>query len=185
MMQAFGVVETLTPTRWRPGAADNGGPTRLMKLTKLSVAPAAKQESAPTPGSARSQSVAAAVEMPTTVAKPRVSRRLTRPADDCVREGLLKGKKALVFGVANDHSIAWGIAKALYDQGAEVGFSSMASLIKRRVRPLAASIGSTFVEACDVRDDDEIKKVFQRWHAKEGSLDILVHAVAYAEKEDL
>jgi enoyl-[acyl-carrier protein] reductase I len=61
----------------------------------------------------------------------------------------------------------------------------MASLIKRRVRPLAASIGSTFVEGCDVRDDDEIKKVFEKWHAREGDLDILVHAVAYAEKEDL
>src|SRR5450830_987712 len=189
MMQAFGVVETLTPTRQRPGAADNGGPTELMKLTNRTAAPTtpAKQESAaapmpsPEPARARSaaaavlaraRSAAAAVEVPTAtaVAKPRVSRRLTRPADDCVRDGLLKGKKALVFGVANDHSIAWGIAKGLYDQGAEVGFSS---------------IGSTFVEGCDVRDDDEIKKVFQRWHAKEGSLDILVHAVAYAEKEDL
>jgi len=128
---------------------------------------------------------AAPVEVPTAVAKPRVGRRLARPSDDCEHEGLLKGKKALVFGVANDHSIAWGIAKALHDQGAKVGFSSMASLIKRRVRPLAASIGSTFVEGCDVRDDDEIRRVFERWHAREGNLDILVHAVAYAEKEDL
>jgi enoyl-[acyl-carrier protein] reductase I len=90
-----------------------------------------------------------------------------------------------VFGVANDHSIAWGIAKAMYDQGADVGFSSMASLIKRRVRPLAASIGSTFVEGADVRDDDEIKKVFERWNRRHGDLDILVHAVAFAEREDL
>jgi enoyl-[acyl-carrier protein] reductase I len=156
-----------------------------MKLTKPSVAPASAQSSADVPDATRAGSVAAAVEVPAAITKPRVSRRLTRPADDCVREGLLKGKKALVFGVANDHSIAWGIAKALYDQGAEVGFSSMASLIKRRVRPLAASIGSTFVEACDVRDDDEIKKVLGRWHARKGNLDILVHAVAYAEKEDL
>src|SRR5512143_2852025 len=99
--------------------------------------------------------------------------------------GLLDGKKALVFGVANDHSIAWGIAKALHDQGAMVGFSSMPQLIKRRVRPLANSLGSRFVEPCDVRDDDEIRKVFQRWGRKEGKLDILVHAVAFAEKEDL
>ncbi len=124
---------------------------------------------------------------PTAVApSPRPRRRaLQRASDDCAREGLLKGKKALVFGVANDHSIAWGIAKALYDQGADVGFSSMASLIKRRVRPLAASIGSTFVEGADVRDDDEIKKVFERWHRKYGEVDILVHAVAFAEREDL
>jgi enoyl-[acyl-carrier protein] reductase I len=135
--------------------------------------------------SIRSGVVAAAVEAPAIVAKPRVSKRLVRPADDCEHTGMLSGKKALVFGVANDHSIAWGIAKALYDQGAEVGFSSMASLIKRRVRPLAASIGSTFVEGADVRDDDEIHRVFERYHAREGNLDILVHAVAFAEREDL
>jgi len=169
-----------------------------MKLTKQSADGAAEPETADQPSPvvdesmsdpepSPAESVAAAVEVPTavSVAKPRVSRRLARPADDCDRDGLLKGKKALVFGVANDHSIAWGIAKALYDQGASVGFSSMASLIKRRVRPLASSIGSTFVEACDVRDDDEVKKVFERWHKREGDLDILVHAVAYAEREDL
>ena len=61
----------------------------------------------------------------------------------------------------------------------------MASLIKRRVRPLAASIGSTFVEGADVRDDEEIRKVFEHWHRREGDLDILVHAVAFAEREDL
>ena len=145
----------------------------------------ADQPPATDPQPATIASAAAVDEKPTAVAKPRVARRLARPTDDCDHTGLLAGKKALVFGVANDHSIAWGIAKALYDQGAEVGFSSMASLIKRRVRPLAASIGSTFVEGCDVRDDDEIKHVFDRWKAREGSLDILVHAVAFAEKEDL
>ena len=168
-----------------------------MKLAKRSAADAAEDKSGANGTSntrdlteldARSASpVAAAVEMPvaTTSARHRVARRLTRPDEDCVREGLLKGKKALVFGVANDHSIAWGIAKALYEQGAEVGFSSMPQLIKRRVRPLAASLGSRFVEGCDVRDDDEIRRVFEHWHAREGNLDILVHAVAYAEKEDL
>ena len=146
---------------------------------------ASPAEAAVAPINSLGGSVAAAMDGPTTVAKPRVGRRLARAADDCEGNGLLNGKKALVFGVANDHSIAWGIAKALHDQGAKVGFSSMASLIKRRVRPLAASIGSTFVEGCDVRDDDEIKRVFERWHSKQGDLDILVHAVAYAEKEDL
>ena len=73
--------------------------------------------------SIRSGAMAAAVEVAKVVAKPRVSKRLVRPADDCEHSGMLSGKKALVFGVANDHSIAWGIAKALYDQGAEVGFS--------------------------------------------------------------
>ena len=64
--------------------------------------------------------------------------------------GLLDGRKALIFGVANDHSIAWGIAKAFHEAGATVGFSSMESLIERRVRPLATSIGATFVEPCDI-----------------------------------
>jgi len=148
-------------------------------------APATASQAATAPQAATLASSAAAEGKPTVVAKPRIARRLTRPLDDCDHEGLLKGKKALVFGVANDHSIAWGIAKGLHDQGAKVGFSSMGSLIKRRVRPLAASIGSTFVEPCDVRDDDEIRRVFAHWHAREGDLDILVHAVAFAEKEDL
>lgn len=68
--------------------------------------------------------------------------------------GLLDGRKALVFGVANDHSIAWGIAKAFHDEGATVGFSSVESLIERRVKPLADSIGSTFVEPADVSSDE-------------------------------
>jgi enoyl-[acyl-carrier protein] reductase I len=99
--------------------------------------------------------------------------------------GLLDGRNALIFGVANDHSIAWGIARALHDEGAEVGFSSVESLIERRVRPLAESIGSTFVEACDVQSDEQIQAVFGRWSDTHGSLDILVHALAFARREDL
>jgi enoyl-[acyl-carrier protein] reductase I len=99
--------------------------------------------------------------------------------------GLLDGRSALIFGVANDHSIAWGIARALHEEGAEVGFSSVESLIERRVRPLAESIGSTFVEACDVQSDEQIRAVFGRWAETHGSLDILVHALAFARREDL
>jgi enoyl-[acyl-carrier protein] reductase I len=99
--------------------------------------------------------------------------------------GLLDGKTALIFGVANDHSIAWGIAKALHEAGAEVGFSSVESLIERRVRPLAESIGSTFVEPCDVQSDEQIRTVFGRWAEAHESLDILVHALAFARREDL
>jgi enoyl-[acyl-carrier protein] reductase I len=98
---------------------------------------------------------------------------------------LLDGKRALIFGVANDHSIAWGIARALHEQGATVGFSSVESLIERRVRPLATSIGSTFVEPCDVQSDDDIRAVFAKWGAAHGRLDILVHALAFAKREDL
>src|SRR5215210_1512960 len=99
--------------------------------------------------------------------------------------GLLDGKKALIFGVANDHSIAWGIARALHDEGATVGFSSVESLIEKRVRPLATSIGSTFVEPCDVQDDEQIRAVFGKWRDRHGTLDILVHALAFAKREDL
>jgi enoyl-[acyl-carrier protein] reductase I len=99
--------------------------------------------------------------------------------------GLLDGKKALIFGVANDHSIAWGIARALHDHGATVGFSSVESLIERRVRPLAESIGATFVEACDVQSDEQIRAVMEKWRAAEGQVDVLVHALAFAKREDL
>jgi enoyl-[acyl-carrier protein] reductase I len=99
--------------------------------------------------------------------------------------GLLDGRTALVFGVANDHSIAWGIARALHEQGAEVGFSSIESLIDKRVRPLAESIGSTFVEPCDVQSDEDIARVFARWGETHEALDILVHALAFAKREDL
>jgi enoyl-[acyl-carrier protein] reductase I len=99
--------------------------------------------------------------------------------------GLLDGKNALIFGVANDHSIAWGIARALHEAGAEVGFSSIESLLDKRVRPLAASIGSTFVEPCDVQSDAEIARVFARWGETHDGLDVLVHALAFAKREDL
>jgi enoyl-[acyl-carrier protein] reductase I len=99
--------------------------------------------------------------------------------------GLLDGKKALIFGVANDHSIAWGIAKALHDEGATLGFSSVESLIEKRVRPLATSIGSTFVEPADVQSDAQIRAVMEKWRAAHGEIDILVHALAFAKREDL
>jgi enoyl-[acyl-carrier protein] reductase I len=99
--------------------------------------------------------------------------------------GLLDGKTALIFGVANDHSIAWGIAQALHGEGAEVGFSSVESLIEKRVRPLAESIGSTFVEPCDVQRDEDIERVFAKWAETHDGLDILVHALAFAKREEL
>ena len=99
--------------------------------------------------------------------------------------GLLDGKKALIFGVANDHSIAWGIAKALHDEGATLGFSSVESLIEKRVRPLATSIGSTFVEPCDVQSDEQIQAVMAKWRDAYGEIDVLVHALAFAKREDL
>ncbi len=99
--------------------------------------------------------------------------------------GLLDGRRALVFGVANDHSIAWGIAKALHAEGATLGLSSLESLIERRVGPLAGRLGIDFVEPCDVSDDAQIARVFDRWRDEHGELDVLVHALAFANREDL
>ena len=98
--------------------------------------------------------------------------------------GLLDGKKALIFGVANDHSIAWGIAKALHEHGAEVGFSSVESLLERRVRPLAESSArrSSSRATSRRRADRARDRAMGRDH---GALDILVHALAFAKREDL
>jgi enoyl-[acyl-carrier protein] reductase I len=102
-----------------------------------------------------------------------------------VCELLLEGKNALIFGVANDMSNAWGIAKAFHDNGATVGFSSVQGLIDKRVRPLAAKLGASFVEPCDVQDDDQIRTVFERWEAEHGKLDVLVHSLAFAPGDEL
>ncbi len=99
--------------------------------------------------------------------------------------GLYDGKTALVFGVANKHSIAWGIARALHEQGAEVGFSYAMERLEKRVRPLAESVGSHFVEPCDVTDDAAIDRLFERVAEVYGTIDVLVHSIAYAEREDL
>jgi enoyl-[acyl-carrier protein] reductase I len=99
--------------------------------------------------------------------------------------GLLDGRKALIFGVANKDSIAWGIARMFHEHGATIGFSSIAELLDRRVRPLAESIGSTFVEPCDVQSDEQIAAVFDKWQAAHGDLDILVHALAFANRDEL
>jgi len=98
---------------------------------------------------------------------------------------LLTGKRALIFGVANDHSIAWGIARALHKHGAELAFSYASPMLERRVRPLAESVGSTFVELCDVTDDSQIEAVFAKASDQFKQLDILVHAIAFANREDL
>ncbi len=98
---------------------------------------------------------------------------------------LLEGKKALVFGVANDHSIAWGIAKALHEHGAALAFSYAGEALERRVRPLAESVGSDFVEPCDVTSDEAISDIFSKVKDRFGSIDILIHSIAFAERDDL
>ena len=99
--------------------------------------------------------------------------------------GLLTGKNALIFGVANDHSIAWGIAQAFHREGATLGFSYAGEALFKRVRPLAGSIGSTFVEPCDVTRDDDIAALFEKVKTTFGQIDILVHAIAFANRDEL
>jgi enoyl-[acyl-carrier protein] reductase I len=99
--------------------------------------------------------------------------------------GLFSGKRGLIFGVANKNSIAWGIAEALHQEGADLGFSYAGEVLKKRVEPLAESVNSTFVEECDVTSDSAIEQVFGRAAARYGALDFLVHAVAFAPKEEL
>lgn len=98
---------------------------------------------------------------------------------------LLEGKTALIFGVANDHSIAWGITQAMHEEGARIALSYANETLERRVRPLAKSIGSDFVEKCDVTSDEEIEQLFSKAKTELGNIDILVHAVAFANRDDM
>jgi enoyl-[acyl-carrier protein] reductase I len=99
--------------------------------------------------------------------------------------GLLDGKKAVIFGVANERSIAWAISEALHAEGAELAFTYAGEMLEKRVRPLAEGIGAKIILPCDVTKDEEIKQVFQTLKSSWGRLDILIHAIAFANKEDL
>jgi enoyl-[acyl-carrier protein] reductase I len=97
----------------------------------------------------------------------------------------LNGKRALVMGVANDHSIAWGIAKALHGAGAELAFTYQGEAFGRRVAPLAASVNSDFLVDADVNDDASLDRAFGLIGDRWGGLDIVVHAIAFANKDEL
>ncbi len=99
--------------------------------------------------------------------------------------GLLEGKNAVVFGVANKYSIAWAIAQAFHREGANVGISYAGPVMEKRVRPLAEKLGLEFVEPCDVTQDDQIEAIAQKAKEHFGRVDILVHSIAYAERDDL
>ncbi|HEY6008641.1 MAG TPA: enoyl-ACP reductase [Geobacteraceae bacterium] len=99
--------------------------------------------------------------------------------------GLLTGKKALIFGVANEKSIAWAIAEAFKREGAELAFTYAGEALAKRVVPLAESVGSSLVLPCDVRSDSDIKAVYAEVGRVWGGLDILVHSVAFANREEL
>jgi enoyl-[acyl-carrier protein] reductase I len=99
--------------------------------------------------------------------------------------GLMKGKRGLIMGVANDRSIAWGIAKAVHDQGAEIAFTYQGDALKKRVQPLAEGIGSKILLPCDVTEQGSMDAVFAELKKAWGSLDFVVHAIGFSNKEEL
>jgi enoyl-[acyl-carrier protein] reductase I len=100
-------------------------------------------------------------------------------------QDLMKGKRGLIMGVANDHSIAWGIARTLHAQGAELAFTYQGEALGKRVKPLAQSLGVDAVLSCDVEDLASVDAVFAALREKWGQLDFIVHAVAFSDKNEL
>jgi enoyl-[acyl-carrier protein] reductase I len=98
---------------------------------------------------------------------------------------MLSGKKGLIMGVANERSIAWGIAKACHKYGANLAFSYQGEVLEKRVRPLAAELGSNCVIECDVTNEQSIDKTFEYIEKEFGELDFLVHAIAFSDKNEL
>ncbi|MGY9105172.1 MAG: SDR family oxidoreductase, partial [Alphaproteobacteria bacterium] len=98
---------------------------------------------------------------------------------------IMAGRRGLIMGVANDHSIAWGIADTLHAAGAELAFTYQSDAIARRVKPLAASVGSDFVLPCDVTDTESLDNVFAAIKEKWSGLDFVLHAIAYSDKDEL
>ena len=99
--------------------------------------------------------------------------------------GLMKGKRGLIMGVANQRSIAWGIAQACADAGAELAFTYQGEALERRVKPLADSIDANLVLPCDVTDEASMDAVFDTLKQQWGELDFVVHAIAFADKDEL
>ncbi|RIV86591.1 enoyl-ACP reductase FabI [Aurantiacibacter zhengii] len=99
--------------------------------------------------------------------------------------GLMTGKKGLIMGLANDKSLAWGIAKKLHEQGADMAFSYQGEALKKRVGPLAEQVGSDFLIECDVSDMEAMDTAFAQIEAKWGKLDFLVHAIGFSDKSEL
>ena len=99
--------------------------------------------------------------------------------------GIMKGKRGIVMGVANDRSIAWGIAEAVAKQGAEIAFTYQGDALEKRVRPLAEKVGSNIIIPCDVSSDKAIDETFNLLKEKWDTIDFVVHAIAYSDKEEL
>ena len=99
--------------------------------------------------------------------------------------GLMEGKRGLIMGLANDKSLAWGIAQKLHEQGAELAFSYQGEALEKRVRPLAASLGSDFLIECDVSNEDAMDLAFASLQERWPTIDFVVHAIGYSDKTQL
>jgi enoyl-[acyl-carrier protein] reductase I len=99
--------------------------------------------------------------------------------------GLLEGKNALIFGLANERSIAWGITQAFHREGANIGISYAGEMLERRVKPLAEKVGCKWVEECDVTSDEQIAATAEKAAAHFGKIDVLVHSIAFAGRDEL
>jgi len=99
--------------------------------------------------------------------------------------GILEGKKGLILGLANDKSIAWGVAQACQREGAELGFNYLGEQLEKRVRPLAEKVGATFIESLDVSDDAQLDAFFAKVKEQWGEIDFIVHSIAFANKDAL
>ena len=102
-----------------------------------------------------------------------------------LNNGIMSGKRGIVMGVANDRSIAWGIAEAVAKQGAEIAFTYQGDALEKRVRPLAEKVGSDIIIPCDVSSDEAIEETFKLLKEKWDTIDFIVHAIAYSDKEEL
>ena len=102
-----------------------------------------------------------------------------------LNNGIMNGKRGIVMGVANDRSIAWGIAEAVAKQGAEIAFTYQGDALEKRVRPLAEKVGSNIIIPCDVSSDEAIEETFRLLKEKWDTIDFIVHAIAYSDKEEL
>ncbi|HUG38954.1 MAG TPA: enoyl-ACP reductase FabI [Longimicrobiales bacterium] len=99
--------------------------------------------------------------------------------------GLMEGRRVMVFGVANERSIAWGISRVFHEQGARLGFNYVGEALEKRVRPLAESVDADLILPCDVTEDAQVSEAFSAVRETWGGLDVLIHSVAFADRADL
>ena len=110
---------------------------------------------------------------------------MNQEIENTIDLSLMRGKRGLIMGVANDHSIAWGVARSLHAAGAELAFTYQSETLKKRIEPLASSVGASLLIPCDVENVGDVENVFDIISQEWGSIDFVVHAIAYSDKSQL